>query len=169
MTASQSQGEAIRAEIVELIPALRAFARSFCRNASDADDLVQETLLKAIANIDKFEPGTRLKSWLFTIMRNTFYTRIVVAKREAPGSDACVSDDSAISATQEWTIRGKELERALARLPMHYREVLLLVAVMGESYETAAQVCDCAVGTVKSRLNRARRQISLEVDGDLSA
>jgi RNA polymerase sigma factor (sigma-70 family) len=164
-----SQGDVVRSDIVHLIPALRAFARSFCRHPSDADDLIQETLVKAIANIDKFEPGTRLKSWLFTIMRNTFYTRIGIANREAPGVEACVSDESAINATQEWAIRGKELERAMDNLPSHYREVLMLVAVLGESYEVAANICDCAVGTVKSRLNRARHQIVLEMGEDLSA
>lgn len=77
--------------IVNLIPALRAFARTFCRGADDADDLVQETLTKALTNVDKFEPGTRLKSWLFTIMRNTYFTRIKAAAREAPGLLDCAS------------------------------------------------------------------------------
>ena len=85
MSESQLNGDPARADIVRLIPALRAFARTFCRNPSDADDLVQETLMKALANLDKFEPGTKLKSWLFTIMRNTFYTRAKVLGREAPG------------------------------------------------------------------------------------
>jgi len=77
--------------IVDLIPALRAFARTFCRVPDDADDLVQETLAKGLANLDKFEPGTRMKSWLFTIMRNTHYTRVKVAAREAPGLLDCAS------------------------------------------------------------------------------
>lgn len=78
-------------EIVALIPALRAFARTFCRNTSDADDLVQETLTKALAKIEQFEAGTSLKSWLFTIMRNTFYTQAKLARREAPGVSDCAS------------------------------------------------------------------------------
>ena len=155
------------ATIVELIPALRAFARTFCRDPSDADDLVQETLTKGIAHIDKFEPGTRMKSWLFTIMRNTFYTRIKVSSREAPGLADCVSSTPAEEATQEWAIRGRELKAAINRLPPHYREVLLLIGVLGVSYEEAATICGCAIGTVKSRLNRARASL-LEDLGETS-
>jgi RNA polymerase sigma-70 factor (ECF subfamily) len=165
---SQLSGEPARADIVKLIPALRAFARTFCRNPSDADDLVQETLMKALANLDKFEPGTRLKSWLFTIMRNTFYTRAKVLGREAPGIEDNVSGDMPVAASQEASVRAKEVQQALQKLPPHYREVLTLVAILGESYETAAEICDCAVGTVKSRLNRARHQILQELGEEAS-
>jgi RNA polymerase sigma-70 factor (ECF subfamily) len=142
--------------IVELIPALRAFARTFCRDKADADDLVQETLAKGIANLDKFEPGTRMKSWLFTIMRNTFYTRVKINRREMPGLAACASSRPTAEATQEWSVRGHEVHEAINRLPEHQREVLVLIGVLGVSYEEAAQICHCAVGTIKSRLNRAR-------------
>jgi RNA polymerase sigma-70 factor (ECF subfamily) len=154
--------------VVALIPALRAFARSFCRNPNDADDLVQETLVKAIANIDKYEEGTRLKSWLFTIMRNTFYTRIRVAKREAPGDADCVASQPIVLATQEWTLRGQEVEAAIERLSPSHREVLVLIGMQGVSYEEAAEICGCAIGTVKSRLNRARGAV-LEMLGERSA
>ncbi|WP_246690846.1 sigma-70 family RNA polymerase sigma factor [Neorhizobium alkalisoli] len=163
MSESQSKSDPARADIVRLIPALRAFARTFCRTPSDADDLVQETLMKALANLDKFEPGTKLKSWLFTIMRNTFYTRAKVLGREAPGLEENVSGDTPIAATQETVARAREVQRALEKLPAHYREVLTLVAILGESYEATAEICDCAVGTVKSRLNRARHQILQEL------
>src|SRR5690554_2156116 len=93
-------------EIVELIPALRAFARTFYRDVNDADDLVQETLTKGLSHLHQFEAGTSMKSWLFTIMRNTFYTRIKMAKREAPGSADCVSARPVVNATQEWSARG---------------------------------------------------------------
>lgn len=142
--------------IVELIPALRAFARTFYRNPTDADDLVQDTLVRALNAFDSFEPGTRLKSWLFTIMRNTFYTKIKVYSREAPGAADCVATKPTMQATQEWSVRGREVAEALARLPDHQREVITLIAVLGVSYEDAAVICDCAVGTIKSRLNRAR-------------
>ncbi len=102
-----------RTDIVKLIPALRAFARTFCRNPADADDLVQETLMKALGNLDKFERGTRLKSWLFTIMRNTYYTRSKVLGREAPGLEENVSGDQAVAASQEMTARAHEVQRAL--------------------------------------------------------
>ncbi len=168
MSESQLNGDPARADIVRLIPALRAFARTFCRNTTDADDLVQETLMKALANLDKFEPGTKLKSWLFTIMRNTFYTRAKVLGREAPGIEENVSGDTPIEASQETTARAREVQRALQKLPPHYREVLTLVAILGESYEAAAEICDCAVGTVKSRLNRARHQILQELGEEVS-
>lgn len=163
MSESQLNGDPARADIVRLIPALRAFARTFCRNPSDADDLVQETLMKALGNLDKFERGTKLKSWLFTIMRNTFYTRIKILGREAPGLEENVSGDTPIAANQEMAARAREVQRALQKLPPHYREVLTLVAILGESYEATAEICDCAVGTVKSRLNRARHQILQEL------
>jgi RNA polymerase sigma factor, sigma-70 family len=153
----------VRKEVVELIPALRAFARTFHKNANDVDDLVQETLTKALANLDKFEPGTRLKSWLFTIMRNTFYTHVKNSKREAPGSENCVAGSANCEATQDWSVRGQELAAALAKLPPHYREVLILTAVLGESYITTAEICDCAIGTVKSRVNRARHILAEEL------
>lgn len=150
-------------EIVELIPAMRAFARTFYRDQSDADDLVQETLVKGLAKIDLFEPGTSMKSWLFTIMRNTFYTKIKKENREAPGKADCVSSRPAVNPTQDWSARGIEIYNALQRLPEQQREVLVLVGVFGISYEEAAAICNCAMGTVKSRLNRARLRLLEEL------
>ena len=149
---SGSEGDCI----VDLIPALRAFARTFCRVPDDADDLVQETLTKGLANLDKFEPGTRMKSWLFTIMRNTYYTRIKAATREAPGLLDCASTRLTVEPSQEWSIQSREVHTAIQKLPHHQREVLMLIGVLGVSYEETAEICGCAVGTVKSRLNRAR-------------
>lgn len=153
--------------IVDLIPALRAFARTFCRVPDDADDLVQETLTKGLANIDKFEPGTRMKSWLFTIMRNTHYTRVKAADREKPGLLDCASLIPISEATQEWSVQSKEVYGAVQKLPEHQREVLMLIGVLGVSYEETAEICGCAVGTVKSRLNRARAS-ALEYLGESS-
>ena len=120
---------------------------------------MQETLTKAIAAIDRFEPGTNMKSWLFTIMRNTFYTRIKANTREAPGLLDCVSGMPITPAPQEWSIRARELHQAIQRLPDQQRDVLILIGVMGISYEDTASICGCAMGTVKSRLNRARQKI----------
>ncbi|WP_265517960.1 sigma-70 family RNA polymerase sigma factor [Nitratireductor luteus] len=153
----------VKSEIVELIPALRAFARTFCRDVTDADDLVQETLTKALANLHQFRPGTSMKSWLFTILRNTFYTRVKVAKREAPGSADCVSGDPFVGATQEWSARGLEIHNAIQRLPENQREVMMLIGVLGASYEEASEICGCAMGTIKSRLNRARLRLLQEL------
>jgi RNA polymerase sigma factor (sigma-70 family) len=150
-------------EVVNLIPALRAFARTFFREASDADDLVQETLMKAISKIDSYEHGTRLKSWLFTIMRNTFYNKVVVAKREAPGVAECASSKPIVGPTQEWAIRSREIKEAIDRLPDQQQEVVLLVGLMGTSYKDAAEMCNCNIGTIKSRLNRSRMTLMAEL------
>lgn len=150
------------AEVVVLIPALRAFARTFCRSPADADDLVQETLTKAIANLHRFEPGTRLKSWLFTIMRNTFLSGIAKSRRETTGVEIEETTGPGQDAPQEWSQQVREVRAAIGRLPQAQREVLVLVAMLGVSYEEAARICDCAVGTVKSRLSRARAALLAE-------
>ena len=145
--------------VVELIPALRAFSMSFCRERGEADDLVQETLLRGLANIHRFEPGTKLKSWLFTIMRNTHYTRAKVNARERPGAEGCASDRPTSLPSQEWSVRGQEVVRAVDALPAQQREVVVLIAMLGVSYLEAADICGCRIGTVKSRLSRARREL----------
>ncbi|MDG4874995.1 sigma-70 family RNA polymerase sigma factor [Mesorhizobium sp. WSM4935] len=155
------------AAIVDLIPALRAFARTFCRDKTDADDLVQETLLKGIAHIDQFEPGTRIKSWLFTIMRNTFYTKHKIYTREAPGANDCASARSITYGDQEWHLRSQEVHAAIGKLPPRQREVLMLIAILGVSYEETASICGCAIGTIKSRLNRARMSLLEDLGGDV--
>lgn len=155
--------------IVELIPALRAFARSFCREQYDADDLVQETLTKAIANLDRYQSGTRLKSWLFTIMRNTFYNRITVLNREAPGAASCVASRPVSDPGQEWSVRAREMQRAIDKLPPRQREVVVLVGMLGVSYKETAEICNCDIGTVKSRLNRSRNALLHELGEQTSA
>jgi len=154
--------------VVELIPALRAFARTFHRDQNDADDLVQETLVKAIAKYHQYHEGTHLKSWLFTIMRNTFYNRSVVSRREAPGVADCVASLPVTPATQEWAVRGHELEDAISRLPEMQREMLILIAIRGVSYLEAAEICNCDIGTVKSRLFRSRARLAQELGGTAS-
>jgi RNA polymerase sigma factor (sigma-70 family) len=167
VTAQRDGGHVDRGEVVTLIPALRAFARTFCSDANDADDLVQETLVKGIANINRFQPGTNMKSWLFTIMRNTFYTRIKIANRESPGLLDCASGRPATAASQEWSLRSQEMARAIDALPDDQRQVIVLIGVLGTSYDDAASICGCAIGTIKSRLSRARNRL-LETLGETS-
>lgn len=155
-----------REKVVELIPALRAFARVLCSRTDEADDLVQETLTKAIANLDQFQPGTRLKSWLFTIMRNTFNTNYQKAKRERAKAQLEPADSLVALPSQDWSMRASEVKEALARLPVAQREILFTVVLAGESYEDAAEICQCAIGTVKSRLFRARRRLIKELGED---
>lgn len=155
-------------EVVALIPALRAFARTFYVNPSDADDLVQETLTKALSKTHQFTPGTRLKSWLFTIMRNTYCTRYKIATREPTGKMQCVAGNVGSLPQQEWSLRKRELVEAIHRLPHSQREVIMMIGVLGMSYKETADACDCEIGTVKSRLYRARLRL-LEDLGEQSA
>lgn len=146
-------------QVLDLIPALRAYALSLTKNRPNAEDLVQETLLKAFSNIDKFQPGTMLRAWLFTIMRNTFFTSVKISAREVTGAADCVSLHAVVPANQEWALRGREVIDAINHLPPHHRDMLILVVLLGESYEDAAARCNCAIGTVKSRVNRGRRMV----------
>ena len=152
-----------REQVVALIPALRAFARILCQTQENADDLVQETLIKAIANLNQYSEGTRLKSWLFTIMRNTFNTRYRKREREVIGLPPDSLNGLVSEPDQEWCARANEVHAALMRLPAQYREILVLIVIQGESYEDAASICGCAIGTVKSRLNRARQRLKEEL------
>ncbi|MEC7760904.1 MAG: sigma-70 family RNA polymerase sigma factor [Pseudomonadota bacterium] len=157
-------------DVLHFIPALRAYAWTLTRSQQEIDDLVQETLTKAIANIGRFRPGTNMRAWLMTIMRNTFYNEIIKRNREKPGSEDCASASPSVQATQEWAICGTEIMQAVRTLPIHYREVLILVVMLGESYETTARLCGIAVGTVKSRVNRARVMVQDQLsDVDSSA
>lgn len=151
--------------VIDMIPKLRAYARALARDAYDADDLVQETLTKALRYHDRFREGTQLKAWLFTIMRNTFYTAIKKQTRERPGMADCVSASVTVEPDHDRVIAHKEMMAAIDRLPTQYREMLVLVAVLGESYEAAAGICDCAIGTVKSRVNRARNMVIADLAG----
>jgi len=146
-------------DVLAHIPALRAYSRSLCGNNSDADDLVQETLLRAMEYASSYKPGTNMRAWLFTIMRNRFYTNVSKRGRETTGAAACVSSIPECAGQQEWHLRRRELERALADLPLHYREALVLVVVVGESYIEASRLLDCEIGTIKSRVNRARSRL----------
>lgn len=158
-------GECLDAEqTVEWIPALRAYARSLTKNDTDADDLVQDTLHKAIRNREKFKAGTNLRAWLFAIMRNTFFNDRKRAQREVTGAKDCVAGSVSSPATQEWTVRGAEMMAAINRLPTHYREMLILVVMLGESYERAGEICGCTMGTVKSRVNRARKLVAEDLE-----
>ncbi|MDZ4370237.1 MAG: sigma-70 family RNA polymerase sigma factor [Phenylobacterium sp.] len=155
-----------RNEVVALIPALRAFAWSLSRNGSDADDLVQDTLIKALGNRDKFELGTNLRAWLFTILRNTYYTNMVRRRREVRDEDGGYAETLTTPATQEWSVAIRSLQNALQQLPPEHREALILVGAAGLSYEEAAEICNCALGTIKSRVNRARARLLKIMDAD---
>ncbi len=155
-----------REEVVALIPALRAFAWSLSHNGSDADDLVQDTLIKAWTNRDKFEPGTNLRAWMFTILRNTYYTHVLRRRREVRDEQGEYAGQLRTPATQDWSVAMRTLQLALQRLPPEHREALILVGAAGLSYEEAAEICGCALGTIKSRVNRARARLLKIMDAE---
>jgi RNA polymerase sigma-70 factor, ECF subfamily len=155
-----------RDEVVGLIPALRAFAWSLSHNGSDADDLVQDTLIKAWSNRDKFEPGTNLRAWLFTILRNTYYTNVLRRRREVRDEQGEYAGMLRTPPTQDWTVAIRALQVALQQLPDEHREALILVGAAGLSYEEAAEICGCALGTIKSRVNRARARLLKIMDAE---
>ncbi|GLI20923.1 RNA polymerase sigma factor [Xanthobacter flavus] len=168
-TRTEMDAAALRTQVLEFLPAVRAFARSLTRNRTEADDLVQETLLKALSNMDKFDPGTNLRAWLFTILRNTYYTEIRKRRRENDGMAALAQQDSNIGPSQEWSATLTSLKDALALLPDDQREALVLVGAAGLSYEEAAEVCGCALGTIKSRVNRARAKLLVLMGAEVTA
>ena len=150
----------VRGEILATLPTLRAFAISLSGNVDRADDLVQETILRAIANINSFKPGTNMPAWLFTILRNLFRSEYRKRRREVEDVEGAYTVSLKTYPEQESRMEFEELREALNELPSDQREALILVAASGFSYEEAAGICDCAVGTIKSRVNRARARLS---------
>jgi len=146
-------------DLVAAIPHLRAFARSLCNDPTQADDLAQEALAKAWKARESFEPGTSIKAWTFMILRNQFYSEKRRSWRSTP-LDAEMAENTLV-ANDDPTVPMEllELRTALAKLPDDQREALILVGAGGMAYEEAAQVCQCAVGTIKSRVSRARRAL----------
>jgi len=143
-------------ELVALIPNLRGFAMSLARNRSVADDVMQDTILKAWTRIDQFEPGTNMKAWLFTILRNTYYTRFNKMKREVADVDGAFSANLSVKPDHDGRLQMRDFRVAFETLPDEQREALILVGAQGFSYDEAAATAGVAVGTIKSRVNRAR-------------
>jgi len=139
---------------------LRAFARSLVHDPTRADDLVQETILKAWSNLSGFKEGTNMRAWLFTILRNTFYSEIRKHRREVEDVDGRYAAQVPDKPTQHGILDLRDFNKAFETLPADQREALTLVGASGFSYEEAAAVCGCAVGTVKSRVNRARVRLT---------
>jgi len=154
------ENEDPRDQLVEHLPAMRAFAISLTRNGAIADDMVQDTLVKAWTNIEKFQPGSNMRAWLFTILRNTYYSSRRKAKREVSDVDGIFTESLAEKPAHDGHMQMLDFRKALAKLKVEQREALLLVGASGFSYEEAADMCGVAVGTIKSRTNRARARIA---------
>jgi len=158
--------DSFKTELLELVPYLRAFARSLSGRHEGADDLAQEALVKAWQSRDSFVPGTNLKAWLFTILRNQFYSERRRAWRQVPWDAENADAIPGNSDDQGWAAELSDIARALQALPAEQREALILVGAGGFAYEEAAQISNCAVGTVKSRVARARRALIAILDGN---
>jgi RNA polymerase sigma-70 factor (ECF subfamily) len=150
----------LRNQMLAAVPHLRAFAISLAGSVDRADDLVQTALLRGIENIDRFQPGTNMQAWLFTILRNQFYTDFRRRRREIEDPDNALSGRLAVLPEQGARLDYTDMLRALAKLTPEHREALLLIAAEGLSYEEAARICDTNIGTIKSRINRARTRLA---------
>jgi RNA polymerase sigma-70 factor, ECF subfamily len=148
-----------RIELVGLIPQLRAFARTLCGDAAAADDLAQDAMLKAWDARESFEIGTNMKAWTFMILRNQFYSEKRRSWRQSQLDQEAAERTLVAVDDPEAPVALDELRLGLAMLPLEQREALILVGAGGFAYEEAAAICDCAVGTVKSRVSRARRAL----------
>lgn len=148
-----------RDELPAHLPALRAFAISLCGDVSSADDLVQDTIVKAWTNIEKFTPGTNMRAWLFTILRNTFFSIKRKRKREVSDSDGVHAGRLCEKPAHDGRLAFNDFRRAFDQLSPEHREVLILAGASGFSYEDVAEMTGVAVGTVKSRVNRARARL----------
>lgn len=154
--------------LLAAIPSLRGFAYSLVGRSDRADDLVQQAVTKAWASHQTFQPGTNQRAWLFTILRNEFYSEMRRRRREVEDADGAYSRNLAVHPAQHGHLDMGDMRIALEELPADQREALLLVAAGGFSYDEAAEICGVAVGTIKSRVNRARNRLTqlLQVEGD---
>lgn len=150
----------IEDEMISHLASLRAFAMSLSRNRSQADDLVQETIVRAWGNIESFKPGTNMRAWLFTILRNCFYSMKRKQKREVADEDGEIAGRMSVKPAHDGQIALEEFKTAFAQLNNEQREALLLVGVSGFSVEEAAEMCGCAPGTIKSRASRGRKRLA---------
>lgn len=156
--------EQFKEELVELIPHLRAFARSLCGNAAQADDLAQDAMLKAWRARESYEQGTNLKAWSFTILRNLFYSDKRRSWRNQPLDPEVAEATLVANDNPDAAIELLSLRNALSQLPDDQREALILVGAGGMTYEEVAEICGCAIGTIKSRVSRARKTLLELID-----
>ncbi|GLK74766.1 RNA polymerase sigma factor [Methylopila jiangsuensis] len=157
-----------RDELLVHIPSLRAFAVSLSGQIDRADDLVQETLVKAWRNLGSYTEGTNMRAWLFTILRNVYISDIRRRKREVQDTDGMFAERVSVPPQQNGHMDLADFQKALASLPDEQREALILIGAAEFSYEEAAEIANCAVGTVKSRVNRARNALTRKLNLDVN-
>jgi RNA polymerase sigma-70 factor (ECF subfamily) len=150
----------LRDSLLQSIPSMRAFAVSLTGNLDQADDLVQEAIVRGLTYIQQFQPGTNIEAWLFTILRNQFHTMYRKRRREVEDPDGAIAARLSVLPEQDGYLAVQDLRAALTRLAVEQREALLLVAAQGFSYEEAADICGTRIGTIKSRVHRARAELA---------
>ena len=155
-----SETDVVRRDVGKLLPELRAFARFLVRGQGEADDLLQEAVMRALASSQQFDPATNLKAWLFTILRNLFYEQSRRRKRESRALQANLPRQEGVEPAQQGHADVADLQRLLWSLPPLQREALVLVGAQGLNYEEAAVVCGVPVGTIKARVSRARTHLA---------
>ncbi len=160
--------DGFKREMLAALPGLRAFAMSLSGRSDRADDLVQETIMKAWSKQDSFQMGTNMKAWLFTILRNEFYSQIRKRVHEVRDQDGVYTQKLSTRPAQIGALDLRDFQRALEKLPDDQREAIILVGASGFSYEEASEICGCAVGTIKSRVSRARAKLTelLDISGE---
>jgi RNA polymerase sigma-70 factor (ECF subfamily) len=156
---SESDQRRFKRELLAALPNLRAFAVSLVGRHDRADDLVQDTIMKAWAKQDSFEIGTNIKAWLIKILLNSFYSQMRKNGREVQDSDGILTERLSVHPAQHGALDLQDFRIALNTLPPDQREAIILVGASGFSYEEAAEICNCAVGTIKSRVSRARQRL----------
>jgi RNA polymerase sigma-70 factor (ECF subfamily) len=154
-----------RDQLVALIPSLRSFARGLCGGRDMADDMVQEAMLRGWAARASYTPGTNFRAWMFMILRNQFYTTLRKDRRMTSWDPEVAERVLVEAPAQQHAIHVADVAKALQKLPAEQREVLLLIGANGASYEEAAEIAGCAIGTIKSRLARGRKALALLIDG----
>lgn len=151
-------------ELLGHLPSLRAYAMGLTRDRATADDMVQETVEKAWTKLDTFQPGTNMRAWLFTILRNTYFSSIRKYRREIDDVDGQAAARLTSKPDHDGRLQMAEFRREFNKLSVEQREALMLVGVLGMTYEEAAEACGAAIGTVKSRANRARAALTKRLD-----
>jgi RNA polymerase sigma-70 factor (ECF subfamily) len=167
MTKSWPSSAGLRSDLLLVLPDLRAYARFLVRDRHEADDLVQDALVRGLAALDQFQHGTSLRAWLFTILRNVFYEQARKRQIERRALDRSPPAEALEASPQVGQAKLQEVERLIWQLSPLLREALVLVGAQGLDYEEAAAVCGVPVGTVKARVSRARRLLARAVEGQL--
>ncbi len=165
LPSSAEADQIFRDELLALIPSLRSFARGLCGGREMADDLAQDAMMRGWAARNSFTPGTNFRAWMFMILRNQFYTTIRKNSRMTSWDPEVAERVLVEAPAQQHAIHLADVSKALQKLPAEQREVLLLIGANGLSYEEAAEIIGCAMGTVKSRLARGRKALAELIDG----